>query len=52
LAALREKLTDSIALLTANENQSIEEFAARVERVNQVIVLLANTQNRLSAYLA
>lgn len=52
LAALRDKFQDSIALLTDNENQSIEEFLNRQERVKAVVALLEATQGRLSAYIA
>ena len=52
LASLREKLQDSVALLTDNENSSIADYLARKERVEAVVALLEATQGRLSAYIA
>lgn len=52
LASLREKIQDSVALLTDNENKSIAEFGVRKERILGVIALLGNSQGQLSAYIA
>lgn len=52
LASLREKLQDSVALLTENENANIADYLARKERVEAVVALLEATQGRLSAYIA
>lgn len=52
LASLREKLQDSVALLTENENANIADYLARKERVEAVVALLETTQGRLSAYIA